>query len=460
MNVTEVLQFVDQLVFERTGKHLDDVQQAVIEGSYKGQTYHEIAENNHFNKSHVGEIGGELWKFLSEVLGEDIKKTNFRSTFERLYIQSFNNCLNVGDINGVNCDHNVYNPIKFNNYNQQTQQNDTNTKSQSVYHDLTLAPKIIKFYNRETELQTLSNWILNHNTPLISVLGLSGIGKSYLVRKFIDLNLEQFEVIIWKSLKYPQSLNSLITDLLNTYQQQSEETLQANLKQLFDILIQKRCLIILDNIETIFTNGQFAGQYQPEYLDYQKFFKMITEINHQSSVILISQEKCPEMNCLYQQLNLSQSLELSGLNDINILDNIGLKNQDSWLKLIQIYEGNSTYLKDIVILIQDVYDGEVTEFLAENSLIITQNIQSHFHDLFNRLSAIEKQIILELSKLNQPISREDLKQNLALSSVDFVKGLQSLQQRYLVTKIKENKILFKLSPVFREYLFNNVSILL
>jgi hypothetical protein len=457
MNVTEVLQFVDQLVFERTGKHLDDVQKAVIEGSYKGQTYHEIAENNHFNKSHVGEIGGELWKFLSTTLGEDIKKTNFRSTVERLYIQSFNNCLNVCNING---DHNVHNPIKFNNYNQQTQENDTNTKSQSVYHDLKLAPKIIKFYNRKTELQTLSKWILNHNTPLISVLGLSGIGKSYLVRKFIDLNLDKFEVIIWKSLKYPQSLNSLITDLLNTYQQQSEETLQANLKQLFDILIQKRCLIILDNIETIFTNGQFAGQYQPEYLDYQKFFKMITEINHQSSVILISQEKCPEMNCLYQQLNLSQSLELSGLNDINILDNIGLKNQDSWLKLIQIYEGNTTYLKDIVILIQDVYDGEVTEFLAENSLIITQNIQSHFHDLFNRLSAIEQQIILELSKLNQPISRDDLKQNLSLSSVEFVKGLQSLQQRYLVTKIKEDKMLFKLSPVFREYLFNNVSILL
>lgn len=459
MNVTEVLQFVDQLVFERTGKHLDDVQQAVIEGSYKGQTYHEIAENNHFNKSHVGEIGGELWKFLSTTLGEDIKKTNVRSTFERLQITALP--IIIQNNNKQNNNHTFnFSVLNSDQAIQKYQENDTNTKSQSVYHDLKLAPKIIKFYNRETELQTLSNWILNHNTPLISVLGLSGIGKSYLVRKFIDLNLDKFEVIIWKSLKYPQSLNSLITDLLNTYQQQSEETLQANLKQLFDILIQKRCLIILDNIETIFTNGQFAGQYQPEYLDYQKFFKMITEINHQSSVILISQEKCPEMNCLYQQLNLSQSLELSGLNDINILDNIGLKNQDSWLKLIQLYQGNSTYLKDIVILIQDVYDGEVTEFLAENSLIITQNIQSHFHDLFNRLSAIEKQIILELSKLNQPISREDLKQNLALSSVDFVKGLQSLQQRYLVTKIKENKILFKLSPVFREYLFNNVSILL
>lgn len=459
MNVTEVLQFVDQLVFERTGKHLDDVQQAVIEGSYKGQTYHEIAENNHFNKSHVGEIGGELWKFLSTTLGEDIKKTNVRSTFERLQITALP--IIIQNNNKQNNNHTFnFSVLNSDQAIQKYQENDTNTKSQSVYHDLKLAPKIIKFYNRETELQTLSNWILNHNTPLISVLGLSGIGKSYLVRKFIDLNLEQFEVIIWKSLKYPQSLNSLITDLLNTYQQQSEETLQANLKQLFDILIQKRCLIILDNIETIFTHGQFAGQYQPAYQDYQKFLKMITEINHQSSIILISQEKCNEMDFLDQQLSPVKSLELLGLNDINILDNLGLNNQDSWLQLIQLYQGNSTYLKDIVILIQDVYDGEVTEFLAENSLIITQNIQSHFHDLFNRLSAIEKQIILELSKLNQPISREDLKQNLALSSVDFVKGLQSLQQRYLVTKIKENKILFKLSPVFREYLFNNVSILL
>ncbi|WP_051289486.1 hypothetical protein [Dolichospermum circinale] len=187
---------------------------------------------------------------------------------------------------------------------------------------------------------------------------------------------------------------------------------------------------------------------------------MITEINHQSSVILISQEKCNEMNFLDQQLYPVKSLELLGFNDINILDNLGLNNQDSWLKLIQVYQGNSNYLKDIITLIQDVYDGEVAEFLAENTLIITQNMQSHFHDLFSRLSAIEQQIILELSKLNLPISRDDLKQNVALSSVEFVKGLQSLQQRYLVTKIKGDKMLFKLSPVFREYLINNVSILL
>ncbi len=74
MNVTEILQFVDGLVYQHTGKHLDDVQMAVIKGSYEGDTYNEIGEKNHFNKSHVGEVGGDLWKLLSEALGEDIKK--------------------------------------------------------------------------------------------------------------------------------------------------------------------------------------------------------------------------------------------------------------------------------------------------------------------------------------------------------------------------------------------------
>jgi hypothetical protein len=241
---------------------------------------------------------------------------------------------------------------------------------------------------------------------------------------------------------------------LNVCQQESQETLQANLKQLFNIFTQKRCLIILDDVHNIFINGQIAGQYQPEYKDYQKFFKMITEINHQSSIILISREKCADMNCLDRQLALSQCLELSGLNGLDILENTGLNNQDSWLQLIQLYQGNLSYLKDIVSLIQDVYNGEVAEFLSENSLMITQNMQSYFNDLFKRLSPIEQQIILELSKLKQAISREQLNQNLALSSMDLVNGLQSLQQRHLVTKIKQDKIMFNLSSVFREYVRN------
>jgi NB-ARC domain len=452
MNVTEILQFVDGLVYQHTGKHLDDVQKAVVEGAYQGETYSEIGKNNKFNTNHLSDIGGDLWKLLSEILGEDLKKSNFRSTLERVYINSSQNPNIFGNNNLI--------LQTINQPSQQDQQN-INIKSKSSYHDLKLAPKIVNFYQRESELTKLDNAFaqralcaIAQQTPLISVLGLSGIGKTALVKRFVDLNLEQFEVIIWKSLNFPKSLDLLVNDLLNVCQEEAKEILDDKLTQFFNLLNKKRCLIILDNVENIFTTGQIAGQYKTEYQDYQKFFTMITETQHQSNIILISQEKCVQMHCLDQLLYPIKSLELSGLDDINILENTGLNNQDSWLKLIQFYEGNLTYLKDIVSLIQDVYDGEVADFLTENSLIITQNMQSHFNELFNRLSPIEQQIILELSKLDQPRSREDLKQNLPLSSVDFVKGLQSLQQRYLVTKIKEDKIMFKMSPFFREYVRN------
>ncbi|MCP2729089.1 hypothetical protein [Limnofasciculus baicalensis] len=68
------------------------------------------------------------------------------------------------------------------------------------------------------------------------------------------------------------------------------------------------------------------------------------------------------------------------------------------------------------------------------------------------MGSIERQITLELSKTNQPMSREDLRQVLSLSSVDLINGLQSLSKRYLLKTTEGNKILFNLSPVFREYM--------
>jgi hypothetical protein len=453
MNVNEVVTFVDKIVFEKTGKHLDDVQTAVVQGTWERRTYDDIAQECNVTKNHVGDIGAELWQLLSQALNEDIKKTNFRSTLERVYIKSSPHSLNVYHIHGNN--NSFYHPQTTKQPNQKPQETNINTQPKSNNHDLTLAPQIINFHNRETELQTLFYWILNQNTHLISILGLSGIGKTTLVKRFIDLHQQKFDAIVWRSLKFPQSLNLLLDDLLKHHKLDSLPTINDKLKQLFDILTNKKCLIILDDLQNIFIPSQFAGKYQPEYQDYQTLFKMITETQHQSSVILISQEQCPEMECLDEELYPIKSLELSGLDNPEILKNTGLKNEDSWLKLIKLYEGNLLYLKSISILINKNYDDQVADFLAENTLHITNQMQSHFYETFHHLSPQEQQIVLELSKFENPISREELRQSLNLSSVDFNNGLQSLQQRYLITKIKEDRILFKLSPVFQEYVRNS-----
>jgi len=451
MDVNEVLQLVDRLVVKQTSKHLDHVQKAIVEGTWDRQSYDQIAEKCHVSKNYVADVGSELWQVLSKALGEDIKKTNFISTIERIYINSCNNSNIYESNNSNNSNNNLYNPPTLNQGSptNHLQESDSNPKSKSPLLDLTLAPQVINFYSRDSDLKTLDDWIFNQKTRLVAVLGVSGIGKTTLVKRLIDRTLSNFEIIIWKSLKYPKSLELLTKDLLQVCQVEAKSTIDDRLKQLLDLLTEKKCLIVLDDVQNIFLPGEFAGQYQPKYQDYQNFFKLITEIEHQSTLILLSQEQCAEMDCLDRELYPIKSLDLPGLNDVEILKGTGLKDQDSWLNLIELYEGNPVYLKNVAGLIKNIFDGQVADFLGENHLLITQDMP--LPQLFNRLSPIEKQVILALSKFDQPVTREDLIQALDLSSMELIQGLQSLQKRYLVRKITGEKVRFNLSPVFREY---------
>ncbi|TRV44913.1 MAG: NACHT domain-containing protein [Microcystis panniformis Mp_MB_F_20051200_S9] len=424
MNITEVLQLIDERLIERDKKPLNTIQKAIFEGSWQGQSYQEIGNEYHRSETHIREEGAKLWKLLSDAFGEEIKKSNFRSTIERMKIKSSPNSLNVVNSNN-------------------------NSQSESIYHDLTLAPQIIDFYDRENELATVSNWVFKQNTRLIAVLGLWGIGKTTLVKRFIDLNLEQFEVVIWKSLKFPKSLDLWLNDLLNTCQKEPKESTDNKIQQLLEVLSNHKCLIVLDDFQNLFAVGQMAGNYQSEYSSYQHFLKLIAEIQHQSHFILISQEKSAEMNYINQENSPIQCLELSGFEAIDFLKNKGLQDGERWFELIQLYEGNPLYLTDIAVLIKDVFDGKVNDFLAENSLVITKKMQSHLKQIFGRCSPLAQQIALELSKVAQPLSREELKNNLDLSASDLINGLQSLQQRYLIQR-EQNR--FQLSSIFKAYI--------
>ncbi|MEA5556511.1 ATP-binding protein [Nodularia spumigena] len=455
MSVTEILQFVDNLVFTETDKHLDDLQKKIIEEVFKGKTYQQIAEVYDYDEGYIGDESRKLFKILSERLGENINKSNFCWTIER--VTNSNRIISFENNNISLCPN-------YKQSNQKThQQNnvdivDTSKKAQ---YDLTLAPKITGFYGREQELKLLYDWTLKENIPLIAILGLRGIGKTTLVKRFVDLNLQSFELIIWKNLRiYQSSLNQFLHEAITEYSGNSKATLpeKSLIYQFSELLREKKCLIIFDDVQTMFTSGEVAGKYQDTYQDYQEFLQIITELEHQSNIILISQEQPPGINCLNQELwqiqSLDKCLELSELYNIEILKNMGLKSdsENDFLELIKLYTGNLIYLRDVASLIRNLFAGNVSEFLAENSLVITKNINIYLSELFNRLSPIEQEIVWEISKYENPLSREDLRQNLSLSSTDLINGLQSLCQRYVIKKMALDKVMFTLDPVFLKYL--------
>jgi hypothetical protein len=263
MNVKEISQLVDQRVFEHTEKHLDEVQKAIIEGTLQEKTYKDIGQKCSRSESHVRDEGAKLWQLLSDAFGEEVKKSNFRSSIERMKIKSSPNSLNVVNSNNNHFCHTQTLTLP----NGDDKNTKINPQSKSIYHDLTLAPQIIDFYDRKTELQTLTDWIFASNTRLIAILGIFGLGKTSLVKRFVDLNLDQFEVVIWKSLKFPKSLDLLLDDFLDFCQQKPQNTIEDKLRQFLDILTHKKCLIVLDDLQNLFAIGQMAGSYKSEYSD-------------------------------------------------------------------------------------------------------------------------------------------------------------------------------------------------
>ncbi len=83
MDISEVLQFVDDAVYTKTGKRLNDLQRGVIEGILNQQKYSEIAKTYRRSQSHVKDVGCELLQLLSQVFEEHIDKKTLKSVLER-----------------------------------------------------------------------------------------------------------------------------------------------------------------------------------------------------------------------------------------------------------------------------------------------------------------------------------------------------------------------------------------
>ena len=86
MDIQEVLKMADNLVFAKTEKHLDHLQEAILRGTWQRQKYPEIAKASHRSEAHVKKVASKLWQLLSQTLGEDINQSNFRPTVERLQL--------------------------------------------------------------------------------------------------------------------------------------------------------------------------------------------------------------------------------------------------------------------------------------------------------------------------------------------------------------------------------------
>jgi len=449
-----MLKFADDIVFAKTGQHLDDLQAAVLRGTLQRETYKEIAKDFDCSESRIREIGSELWQLLSEELGEDINKKNFRSAMERLQNSGVLNFAQDVVMSGSFnfCGEGRYPPNTPNSHPQN--QETSNTKQPETPHqDLSEMPELGAFYDRTPELQTLTNWILQQHSHLIALTGISGIGKTSLAVQLVQQIKNQFDYIIWRTINVSHTLDEFQQELIQLFSQSEKldsPTTKPKPLSLIKYLQKHRCLIILDDVHNLFCSGELSGKYKPEYEEYRHFFKQIEKLSHQSCFLLIGWEQPREISQIESQNNPIRTLQINGL-DIaaagEILRDYGLTEIDYSI-LIHRYQGNPLWLKSVATLIQEL-GVNVTDLLQNDIILLPEDVKDILRQQCDRLSDTEKQILSILARETQPLKLAKLIDKQPNLNLELVNVLQSLQRRCLVEKIENS---FWLSPLIKQYL--------
>lgn len=326
------------------------------------------------------------------------------------------------------------------------------------------APDTSIFYGREKEIAQLKQWILTDNCRLVAVLGMSGIGKTALSVKLAKKIQPEFTCLIWRSLRNPPSVANLLADLLQTLSPQSgqetSDSTDENISRLLQYFQDYRCLVVLDNWQSILKSGDFAGHYREEYRDYGELLRRVAEESHQSCLVLTSSEKPREIAFLEGETLPVRSLVVGDLGEEarKILQAKGLSGEEEWGRLIYLYRGNPLALKIIATTIKDLFAGDVGQFFKHSLALDVGNISGIVEQQFLRLSPLERDMMYWLAIEAQPLSLKELR--VLFSGYKFsqvVNTLESLDLRSLVEKAEEEVgSKFTLQPAVMQYVSNHL----
>ncbi len=400
MNSESLLKTVEKLLLAKRVEGLNDIQMVVLQSSLTGDSYSQIASRSTYSVEYLRDVGAKLWQTLSRLIGESVSKKNLRSVLDR-YQQS------------------------------------------AVLAELDRkyfwgeAIDVSIFYGRVQELKTLEKWIVKDRCRLIEILAIGGMGKTALAVKLAQQMPAEFDFVVWRSLRNAPPLADFLAEViaLISHQQEIELVVEptVHISRLLHYLQERRCLLILDNVESILLSGS-PRQYLAGYEGYGELLRRVGESVHQSCMLLTSREQVAEVASFAGNNLPVRILPLGGLSieeGMAVLDDKGLLLAGkAGEELVDLYDGNPLALKIVSTSILELFDGGVRKFLGQGTAVFN-GIRLLLERQFDRLSMVERQIMFWLAINREWVTVGDLAADLlpVVSGGQLLESLEYLQGR-------------------------------
>ncbi len=319
MEAAEVLAFIDALVFDRTGDRLNDLQRAILQQVWDRQKYGVIADTYGYTEGHVKDVGAELWKLLSELLGEKVAKGNFRSAIER-HLDSTKTSVR--------------------------------TELEPEYS--------LDFVGRDGAIAHLQA-LEQQGARVISIQAQGGVGKTTLARRYLQRSFGDFlEFAIARETQNITSVESLVEERLWQLNEEPGREFGISLDRLKRKLQTTRIGILIDNLEPAL---DVQGKFIQPHRRYAELLQILADPSLKSLTLITSRDRLCEA-AINVSHYLLPGLELSAweyfFSDRDITIDLPI------LKLMhKAYGGNAKAMEIIKSAIALDFDGKMAMYWQE-----------------------------------------------------------------------------------------------
>ncbi|MFK8186403.1 MAG: NB-ARC domain-containing protein [Phormidesmis sp.] len=256
MRKDTAIEYADQLLYERTGKHLSDLQSRILQQTWQGHTYGQVASSAGYSEGHVKDVAAQLWKALSEALGERITKGNLRSrlinrakrTFKHAAPDTYESIASVvrPALPALSSQSHLTHP-------------------RLSHPQPTSPPPNPHFLGRLQALETLHTLSRTHR--IIVIKGEGGIGKTTLAQQYAQQFDQVLELPMAKETANITPAESVVAEWLRQHFKEEPGgefgVTLSRLKQHLHNAPSQRIGIFLDNLEPALDgNGQFVAAHR------------------------------------------------------------------------------------------------------------------------------------------------------------------------------------------------------